>query len=481
MTLLDPNNKEVGEFSPPKVAGLTDYEQDCLNRLHKVWHQKLIRNRIRTRYYEEKNALKDMGISIPPKLKHFEHSIGWAAKAVNMLADRSMFDGFVYKDEVEDGIEDVLQQNNFSIEYKKAVRSELIHSCAFITVSKGGEGEPAALISFYSAEHASAIWNNRLKRIECGMTIVDVDEKTNRPTGINVYTNDAVVELTYAGGAWTFIRYVHNYGRPMMEPLVYRPTATRPMGKSRITRTVMSLVDDAVRESLRTEVGAELFTAPQRYLLGIQDGLFDDKDKWETYVGNILALTSDPETGEKPTAGQFPQMSMEPHISYMRSLAAQFAGETSIPISSLGVIHDNPSSAEAMLTAMEDLIIEADSLNETNGIALRNIGLLIHAIISGKTISELDDVTKSIAPKWKNPAKPSAVSQSSAIIQQVSAIPWLADTEVVLEELGYSESQRMRLRSDKRRIMAQNALQQALMMQEQQNQNNQQNQQEGEM
>ena len=163
----------------------------------------------------------------------------------------------------------------------------------------------------------------------------------------------------------------------------------------------------------------------------------------------------------------------------MRSLAAQFAGETSIPISSLGVIHDNPSSAEAMLTAMEDLIIEADSLNETNGIALRNIGLLIHAIISGKTISELDDVTKSIAPKWKNPAKPSAVSQSSAIIQQVSAIPWLADTEVVLEELGYSESQRMRLRSDKRRIMAQNALQQALMMQEQQNQNNQQNQQEG--
>ena len=139
MTLLDPNNKEVSEFSPPKVAGLTDYEQDCLNRLHKVWHQKLSRNRIRTRYYEEKNALKDMGISIPPKLKHFEHSIGWAAKAVDMLADRSMFDGFVYKDEVEDGIDDVMQQNNFAIEYKKAVRSELIHSCAFITVSKGGE------------------------------------------------------------------------------------------------------------------------------------------------------------------------------------------------------------------------------------------------------------------------------------------------------------------------------------------------------
>jgi hypothetical protein len=32
----------------------------------------------------------------------------------------------------------------------------------------------------------------------------------------------------------------------------------------------------------------------------------------------------------------------------LRQLAAQFAGETGVPLNSLGVVQDNPSSAEAI-------------------------------------------------------------------------------------------------------------------------------------
>ena len=154
-------------------------------------------------------------------------------------------------------------------------------------------------------------------------------------------------------------------------------------------------------------------------------------------------------------------MSMQPHTDYMRSLAALFSGETNIPVNALGIIHDNPSSAEAIRAAENYLVIDAQDLNDSNGQALRNIGLLIHAIRNGTTIDRLSPEEASIQVKWRNPSLPSVVSQADAIIKMVGAIPWLAESEVALEELGFNEEQRTRLKSDKRRIMAQAALEQA--------------------
>lgn len=449
--------------APLLVEGLTEYEQDAFKRLFKVWHTKLTRNQLRMRYYRKKNSLKDLGISIPPQLKTLETVLGWPAKSVDMLAARSIFDGFVYEEEVSQGIEDILRENKFRLMYKQATTSELVHSCAFITVSKGRPGEPKVLISFYSAENGAAIWDSRLKRIECGFTVVEVDEDNGQPTWINLYTDEAVVECRRENGHWVSNKLRHAQGRPLMEAMAYCPDLDRPMGKSRISRAVMSTTDSAVRTALRSEVSAEFFTSPQKYMLGVDDAIFADKTKWETYIGNILAITRD-EDGNIPTVGQFSQGSMQPHTDYMRSLAAQFAGETNLPISSLGIIHDNPASAEAMRVAETYLIMEAESLNETNGDALRNIGLLVHAISQNTTIDRLPDAEKSIEPRFRNPSMPSVVSQSDAIIKQASAIPWLAETEVALEELGYNKEQRTRLLSDKRKIQARAALEQARQM-----------------
>ena len=54
------------------------------------------------------------------------------------------------------------------------------------------------------------------------------------------------------------------------------------------------------------------------------------------------------EDGNVPTFGQIAAASMEPHIAYMRNLAARFSGATNVPISELGIVQDNPSSAEAI-------------------------------------------------------------------------------------------------------------------------------------
>ncbi|MCL2757346.1 MAG: hypothetical protein FWD43_04635 [Coriobacteriia bacterium] len=276
----------------------------------------------------------------------------------------------------------------------------------------------------------------------------------------DTYTDDAVFEITQENGLFRAERKPHPQGRPLMEPLRYRPSIDRPFGKSRISGAVMSITDSAVREALRTEVSAEFFTAPQRYLLGADEEAFN-KPKWTQYITSIFLASRD-ENGEVPTYGQLPQMSMQPHLDYSRQLAASFAGETSIPISSLGVIHDNPSSAEAIHAAREDLIIEAEGLNITNGVALRNIGLLILAIMQDKRVADLDEIEKTITPIFRNPEKPSRVSQADAIVKQAAAIPWIAETEVALEELGYTDDQRMRMLSDKHKADGRRVLDEAL-------------------
>jgi hypothetical protein len=310
------------------------------------------------------------------------------------------------------------------------------------------------LISAFSAETASAIWDPRKKRIRCGLVVSDVDQSEGsiaRITEYVMFTETTVIRIgCLKSGAWVSTRADHSMGRPPMEPFVYGRSNDRPFGQSRISRAVMSITDRAMRAVLRSEVSAEFFTTPQRWIMGAPDGLFLENSKWEAYIGNIFALNRD-EDGETPTTGQFPQMSMEPHLNHMRQLAAEFAGETNIPVAYLGVIHDNPASAEAMFAASEELIIEANNLNAANSESLRNIGLMAQAILSNVAFDALTDEQKNIQAKFRNPARPSVVSSSDAMVKQVAAIPWIAETQVALEELGYTNEQIMRMLSDKRR------------------------------
>ena len=443
----------ANEIEAPLVAGLTSDEQAYLEALLNVWKSKLHRNGIKNRYYDGKNRIKDLGISIPPNLRFVETVVGWPAKAVDMLAARSRFDGFTFSgDGVNSGrLEAVLADNNFKAMYSKLVTSELINSCSFVTVSAGYADEPEALLVDHSAIWASAIWDNRKKRVKCGMVINAFEN--NKPTMLTLYTDSAIIECWDDGYRWKSERYEHLIGRPLIEPLVYRPTIDRPFGKSRISRSVMSITDSAVREALRTEIASEFMTSPQKYLLGIDDTALKNFNKWEAYTGAVFAVSSDTD-GNKPEFGQLSQGTMQPHTDYIRNLAARFSGETSIPISSLGVIHDNPSSAEAIYAAKEDLVIEAEHLNMTNGNSLRNIGLMMLAILNRCSIAELSDEYKSITPRFKNPAMPSIVSQSDAMVKQASVAPYLAETEVFLEELCYSEELRTRILNEKRRAEA---------------------------
>lgn len=447
------------------AAGLRDAEREQLRRLMTVWMAKQGRNRLRRDFYNMHVMPTNLGISLSDDMvRKLNVACGWPAKSVDLLADRSILDAFVFEDGQEnEELSRLMDDNNIYAKYDMATRSELTHSVVFWTLSRGRVGRSKVRIKLHSAESAAAIWDGYEERIECGMAIIDTTTDkfgTGRiPSVVNLYCADHTVVLrrsiTPTGDDWS-AEYVHNpLGRPAMEQMAFMPSIHRPFGRSRISRAVMSLTMSKLRSDMRGEIAAEIISTPQKYLLGADDEAFD-MDRYLAYIGNIFLASKD-EDGDVPTFGQLAQGSMQPQVDYTRMLAAQFAGETSIPISSLGVIHDQPASAEAMRAAERDLVQLAEKMNRTNGEALRNVALMAMALGkgAGASLDKLDDNEWTVQADFADPSKPDVVSTADAWTKMASAAPYIGETEEFLEANGVSKTKRMRMLAQRRRIKGQ--------------------------
>lgn len=443
---------------PKAVAnakGLAPEDRKTVQSLVKVWQQKLKRNEIRHAYYTMHAKPKELGIAVPPQLRDLEQVVGWSAKAVDMLANRSQFEGFVTAEEaVANALSSVVADNRLKRAYRKGCKSQLELCCSFITVTDDGNKKP--VIRLYPAMAASAIWDYAANAIKAGLVIVDYSKvnNTQSPSWVDVFTQDAVITIKATDTQGWIAEYKpHSMGRCLMEAMPFEASLARPFGKSRISRSVMNITDDAMRASVRSEIAGEFFTSPQKYLLGVKSDPFEKTTKWDAYIGNIFTISKD-DNGDTPEFGQLSQGSMQPHIDYIRSLAARFSGETNVPLNTLGVINDNPSSAEAIYAAKEELIIDAQNLNADNGEALKDVAYMALAIVNGTDYSTERARGYGLQPRFKNPAMPSLVSQADAAIKIATAAPWFAESNVFLEELGFSEDVVQRLETQRRQYQA---------------------------
>ncbi|OZE92462.1 hypothetical protein CH298_02700 [Rhodococcoides fascians] len=442
----------------PQIPGLDHTDQNTLDKLLNQLASKMPRNRLRSMYYDSKYLLKDLGISTPPNLRNFDAVLGWPAKAVDQLARRCNLDDFVLPEaNVADfGIPELWEDNYLDIESHQAHTSALIHSVVFIATTLGdvASGEPEVLVTARDAMTGTGIYSARKRALSSALSIVDVDENTADPNYMIMYLPDKVVTMTKnSGGVWKAETRNHSLGRVPVEPLVYQPRLGRPFGASRISRAVMSHTDSALRTVVRSEIGAEFFTAPQRYALNVPQEAFGTGG-WAAVVGRILALDPpDEDEGAdpnfKPEVGQFPQISMQPHSEQLRMWATLFAGETSIPLGSLGVVQDNPSSADAMDAAKADIVLEAEFADNVFGVGWARAMRTAVQLRDG--LDEVPAELRRLRAKWRDPNTPSKSQAADAMSKQIAAMPWIGETEVALESLGYDRTTIERLLAEKRR------------------------------
>lgn len=447
-------------ISKAYVVGLPEAETAMLSDLVKVFNNHSAKNALKERYYEGRVRLGEvnLGIALPDGMRGLEIGCAWGGKAVDVLAARSMFDGFVGVDgESATEIDTIANANCLLAEYQKACRDELKYGATFATLS--ADAEIGCKIRWHSPQTAAALWDGDNNRIRCGMAIIDAylaDEKSElyQPSILNLYTDNAIWVIRKDNNVWKAEAHPHKMGRPLMEPLIWNATTAKPLGQSRIKEPIRRLIQGYVRTVANATIGLEFSTAPQKYLLGVTDEQFDAvvNQKFKQYVGSIIASTTNPDTGEKPTFGQLQQGSITPHIETLRALATQFSAATGLSVVDTGVVNDaNPTSSDAILAQTQTLVGMAEQLNTGNGDALRTIAQMALAIANDTTMDALTDAQKAIMAHFKNPAMPSVAATADAAVKIASVRTEFAQTDTFLEMLGFDQADIRRIKAQETR------------------------------
>ena len=448
------------DMAVPQVDGMGAADQDILAGLVRQLNAKQSRNRLRSKYADGKQGLVDLGISLPPSMKEVEAVVGWPMKAVNSLSRRNILQGFTCTDSTPDdiGITDLWDSNHLDSKAPRAHTSALIHSCSFGFVTDGDvqAGQPSTLITTRSARDATGNWDHYTESLSEALEIVARDTY-DRATSMVLHFPGRYILIQWNGRKWRGFERRHRFGM-LAEALPYQAELDRPFGKSRISRAVMYYTDSGVRTMLRTEVSAEFYNAPQRFALGADEDAFKNPDGtpatgWQVMLGRLLTLSRD-EDGNLPEVGQFSQQSMQPNIEQLRSIAMMLAGETSLPVGSLGIIQDNPESAAAIMARNEELGTEIEYWQRTTlGPAWKR--LVQKALAIGDDSPAALAAYRTIRAQWSPWARESEVSQAQASLARVQAVPWLAETDIELEHMGYTvdeiaRAQAQRARSNSR-------------------------------
>ena len=436
------------------IENLPDKDKAILQQLLSEWSRKRYRNVLRTTYYEGKQLFRDFGISIPPQLRSFEPTLGWVAKGVDALVDRTHFEGFVSSGENDFGVSEIVFDNNLEDEFQQSFTSSAMHSCSFLTVTHGGDGEPDVLVLPHAADEAAALWDSRKRALSAFMAVTSWD--AGSPDGLLMMTPERVYRFTRVDGKW-FGKFDKNpVGQVLAVPLPYKPELKRPFGHSRISRAAMSITDAALRTVLRAEVSSEFYSSPQRWVLGADVEAFAGDNKWKAVMGRLLAIERDPVTEELPSVGQFAATSPQPHTDQLRMWASLFAGEMGLSLNSLGIVQDNPSSAEAMYAAKEDLITDAIRATSTWG---RSLVKAMHlAVMLRDGLDSVPAGLKDMRAQFTDPSMASPSAQADAFVKRAQVIPGFAESEVGLEMAGLTREQILRFKAEQKRVGAQNLL-----------------------
>lgn len=415
----------------PDLSGAPDAYAGRLEDLFDTWDSVRARNARLSRYYRMENDLVNLGVSIPPQFEGLNAVVGWADKAVRVMSVRSQFDGYVSNGAPRSDLNALARENGLDVLYDNTCRAALVHGVAAMTVMAGGAGQPAAKVRSLSANQCCMLWDKDRDSIGCGVMLASVD-RAGLPLRYVAHFPDAVLvaERASADSDWEWVAEANPLGVPLMVPFAYDPDDDKPLGQSRITREVTGIIDKAMRDVLRMEVGAEFFTAPQRYILGADDGLFRQADAgcgtapasgdarsraeaddntpgaerapvdrgamMRAYMGRFLAITRDA-NGDVPQVGQFPAADAENFIRVFENDAQRFSGATNVPLGQLGVLSNTYTSSDALGAANDPLILDVEAMNRRHKRSLEEVGRLMLAVAYGTTLADVESSGEVIA------------------------------------------------------------------------------------
>lgn len=437
--------------------GLPSELRGTVERLVTVGASTMRRNVMLSRYYDGEITVQDRGRRVSAKRLENDQVCYWPEAVVDKLAERIRLESFVTSDGPDETLDAIMDASNVVNEYASFLTSKLVHGPMFCAVNNTERG---VRVRMHNAIDAAALPDpeRRPGFVGAGMCVARMERTTwsgiDVPTQVNLYTPGMVTVIRRLDRShWRAEPMFVPERDPMFFAFVHKRSGERPFGKSRITRAIRCYTEDAVRVLWNHEVAASVYSQPMRALLGLSDAQYDAlmaKGKDATY-NDKMVLTGVNDEGQAPTLTQLTAASPEPYIASLRMLASLVSGASGVPLSSLGITTDNPSSADAIQAAREDICLAAEDDIAADKWTLRRVAMCALAVNEGISTDGLTDRQRSVSAHFANPTIPSLNARASFVQMVGSMDDGFPKSTVGREMLGFDKATIARLESDETR------------------------------
>lgn len=446
--------------------GLSSTQMDVLDELCDVYGRVSERNAELDSYYEGTVRVPELGLTVDRSdFKKARSAIAcyWPEKVVDALADRIRLKSV--SDSTDGGLAARIAEENSIVEqYDGFLISELKHGPMFATVGAQGGGK-LPLIRFHSAKTAVAMPSDDMQfgRIGAGFAIARWGRgnaiEPRRPVQVNLYEQDRTTVLVKRGDRWTVDYSTRSAGSPMMFSFVHKRTAEKPFGKSRITKFVQGLTQSAVRVLWDAEVSAALYAMPKDAIMGLSDDQFDAmlSNKQKAYLDSLILSTVNDEGGT-PTLQRLTANSPEVYRTQLNMLGAQLSGATGTPLNSLGIVQDNPTSAEAIQASREDICLIAEKQVEADRESMKNLLRCAAAVAANTTVDGLSDAERDIRVVYAEPLLNSRAALADFAVKFASVREGFGNTRTCARYCGFDEDSIKEMEEEERRNRGMNAI-----------------------
>lgn len=434
------------------LLGLNESEQQLIVKLQHAGVRERAEMALSEAYYLGNQIIQNLRIAVPKELEFLRTIVGWPAVAVDPLVERLSVDGFRVADstDADSYLGDLWELNNGPMEQSLAFTDALSMRCAYWSVGSPREAGDPPVITVDSPLSTSVLWD--LRGIDARAALSEYYDGEQR-RGVLMVPGKSVHLAVDDSGAWAVAdRDEHDFDFVPVVRMVNRPRTRNRNGASEITAALESLVDSAARTLLGLEVSREIYSVPQKIILGYTEDAFvktdgTPKSAWETYITKTLGLERD-ENGDLPDIKQLQPYDPSVFTKLIEMYAAQAAGLMGAVPQDLGLYTDgNPTSAEAAQVSESRRDRRAMLRQAMFGGSLAKV---IQYAVRFDNQGKLPDTYRRLSVDWHDVKLESPVATSDAITKQIAAGAIPATSDVTLKRLGYTAIERRRLEQDRK-------------------------------
>lgn len=404
-------------------------------------------------YYLGAQVVQNLRIAIPKELEFINPIVGWGAKAVDPYVERLHADGFrlAGATEVDPRISEILDGNGFAADQRLAYTDALSMGRGYWVVGSAPDRGDVPLVTVESPLNMSILWDLRGGTPKAAAQ--EFWAEGRRHATLLVPGKTVTIAENDNGAAEVVDRDEHGFDFVPIVRMPNRPRTHDRDGRSEISPALRYYIANACRTLLGLEVARELYSVPQKLILGATEADFQNADgsaksAWDTYITRVLALERDDE-GNLPDLKQIQPYDPSVFTKILDWLASAAASEVASPPQDMGLYtQGNPATAEAVEASNNRRDEHARSMQPQFGESLKQVAqYAIRFMNKGALPAEF----RRMEADWAPVSTPNPALVSDAISKQEAAGAVTGDSDVVRKRLGYSAVERAQLAADAKR------------------------------